>query len=65
MDHGAPRRLARDYECDPALSEAVIRWAAINTITRGSPAADPLPGSNDASSPLQVDFLKHALKVVP
>jgi transposase len=30
----AHRRLARDYERDPALSEAMIRWAAINTITR-------------------------------
>ena len=28
------RRLARDYERDPALSEAMIRWAAINTMTR-------------------------------
>src|SRR4051794_20344547 len=30
----AHRRLARDYERDPAMSEAMIRWAAINTITR-------------------------------
>ena len=30
----AHRRLARDYERDPATSEAMIRWAAINTITR-------------------------------
>lgn len=39
----AHRRLARDYERHPAVSEAVIRWAAINTITRriacGKPAA--------------------------
>jgi transposase len=38
----AHRRLARDYERDPALSEAMIRWAAINTmsrrIARGGPA---------------------------
>jgi transposase len=38
----AHRRLARDYERDPATSEAMIRWAAINTITRriarGGPA---------------------------
>jgi transposase len=38
----AHRRLARDYERDPALSEAMIRWAAINTMTRriarGGPA---------------------------
>ena len=30
----AHRRLARDYERDPAVSEALIRWAAINTMTR-------------------------------
>ncbi|MGX7674602.1 transposase [Plantactinospora sp. DSM 117369] len=39
----AHRRLARDYERDPATSEAMIRWAAINTmvrrIARGEPAA--------------------------
>ena len=38
----AHRRLARDYERHPHLSEAMIRWAAINTITRriarGGPA---------------------------
>jgi transposase len=38
----AHRRLARDYERNPAVSEAMIRWAAINTITRriarGGPA---------------------------
>jgi transposase len=38
----AHRRLARDYERDPAVSEAMIRWAAINTmarrIARGQPA---------------------------
>jgi transposase len=38
----AHRRLARDYERNPAVSEAMIRWAAINTITRriarGTPA---------------------------
>jgi len=30
----AHRRLARDYERHPATSDAMIRWAAINTITR-------------------------------
>jgi transposase len=30
----AHRRLAHDYERHPALSEAMIRWAAINTMTR-------------------------------
>ena len=38
----AHRRLARDYERHPRTSEAMIRWAAINTITRriarGGPA---------------------------
>jgi transposase len=38
----AHRRLARDDERDPAISEAMIRWAAITTITRrlarGTPA---------------------------
>ncbi len=38
----AHRRLARDYERDPAVSEALIRWAAINTmirrLDRGRPA---------------------------
>jgi len=38
----AHRRLARDYERDPSISEAMIRWAAINTMTRriarGGPA---------------------------
>ena len=41
----AHRRLARDYERHPANSEAMIRWAAINTmvrrITRGHPATRP------------------------
>ena len=38
----AHRRLARDYERQPEVSEAIIRWAAINgmlrRITRGQPA---------------------------
>ena len=38
----AHRRLARDYERDPAVSEVFIRWAAINTmirrLDRGQPA---------------------------
>ncbi|PZG45977.1 IS5/IS1182 family transposase [Spongiactinospora gelatinilytica] len=38
----ACRRLARDYERDPAVSEALIRWAAIagmaRRLTRGGPA---------------------------
>jgi transposase len=43
----AHRRLARDYERLPATSEAMIRWAAINTMTRrlarGGPATRPGP----------------------
>ena len=39
----ANRRLARDYERDPEVSEELIRWAAISQmlrrITRGKPAA--------------------------
>jgi transposase len=38
----AHRRLARDYERIPEISEAIIRWAAIagmaRRITRGAPA---------------------------
>jgi hypothetical protein len=30
----AHRRLARDYERDPAVSEEMIRWAAINQMLR-------------------------------
>jgi hypothetical protein len=37
----AHRRLARDYERDPAISEAMIRWVAINTITRGIARGGP------------------------
>jgi transposase len=43
----AHRRLARDYERQPAISEAMIRWAAITTmtrrLTRSGPAARPGP----------------------
>lgn len=28
------RRLARDYEHDPAVSEAMVRWAAIGQMAR-------------------------------
>jgi transposase len=41
------RRLARDYERHPATSEAIIRWAAITTMTRRiarkKPATRPGP----------------------
>lgn len=43
----AHRRLARDYETDPARSETVIRWAMIGImvrrLTRGCPAKRPGP----------------------
>ncbi|MGW4467870.1 IS5 family transposase [Micromonospora sp. NPDC004704] len=35
------RRLARDYERDPAVSEALIRWAAINQMIRRLPRGGP------------------------
>jgi transposase len=37
----AHRRLARDHERDPAISEAMIRRAAINTMTRRLARAGP------------------------
>ena len=50
----AHRRLARDYERHPAVSEAMIRWAAINTITRriarGGPATRQQRRTFEASS---------------
>ncbi|MFG2368604.1 IS5 family transposase [Streptomyces mirabilis] len=43
----AHRRLARDYETDPARSETMIRWAMIDIMvrrfTRGCPAKRPGP----------------------
>ncbi|WP_371800397.1 transposase [Streptomyces sp. NBC_01707] len=43
----AHRRLARDYETIPALSETVIRWAMIGVmvcrLTCGRPATQPCP----------------------
>jgi transposase len=50
----AHRRLARDYERRPATSEAMIRWAAINTITRritrGRPATRTGPRPSNSPS---------------
>jgi transposase len=50
----AHRRLARDYERNSAVSEAMIRWAAINTITRriarGGPATRQLRRTFPATS---------------
>lgn len=43
----AHRRLARDYETDPARSETMIRWAMIGItvrrLTRGCPSKRPGP----------------------
>ena len=52
----AHRRLARDYERDPAISEAMIRWAAINTMTRRIARGGPRPDNNDAYSRPQLIF---------
>jgi transposase len=60
----AHRGLARDYERDPAVSGAMIRWAAINTITAASPAAAPQLANNGARSDPPVDLLKHALSLI-
>lgn len=51
----AYRRLARDYERDPAVSAAMIRWAAIATITAGSSLEGRLPVSSAARSRHQPD----------
>jgi hypothetical protein len=53
--------MARDYERDPAVSEAMIRWAAINTITRRIARGDPSTAGNGGHSPPSVDLLKHVL----
>jgi transposase len=42
----AHSRLARDYERDPASSEAMIRWAAINTMTSRIAEVNPPHGNN-------------------
>ena len=59
----AHRRLARDYERHPAHSEAMIRWAAINTMTRRLARGHPPPGNSAARSQLYLDLLQHALSV--
>jgi transposase len=38
----AHRRLARDYERDLTTSEAMIRWAAINTMTSRIARGEPI-----------------------
>jgi hypothetical protein len=61
----AHRRLARDHERHPATSEAMIRWAAINTITRRIARGGPATRHNDAYSNPSVDLLKHVLSLDP
>ena len=51
----ARRRLARDYERDPATSEAMIRWAAINTMTSRIAEANPPHGNNAGTGPTNHD----------
>jgi hypothetical protein len=50
----AHRRLARDYERDPAASEAMIPWAAINTMTSRAEAYPP-HGNNAGIGPTNHD----------
>ena len=59
----AHRRLARDYERDPAVSEAMIRWAAINTITRRIARGRPAIRQQRRNSAPSVDLLKHVLRL--
>jgi hypothetical protein len=47
----------------PATSEAMIRWAAINTITRRSLGDAPRPGDNGALSRQPDDLLKQVLRL--
>ncbi|MCO1655051.1 hypothetical protein KDL28_08275 [Pseudonocardia sp. S2-4] len=44
----ARRRLACDYERDPAVFDAMICWAAINTMPAVSAAADDQPSAGGA-----------------
>ena len=48
----AHRRLARDYERHPRTSEAMIRWAAINTITRRTARGGPATRQQRQSAPI-------------
>src|SRR4051794_41114170 len=47
----AHRRLARDYERHPATSEAMIRWAAITTMTRRLARGRPPPANPAGTGP--------------
>jgi transposase len=48
----AHRRLARDYERNPAHAEAMIRWAAINTMTRR--LARSHPAAHPSNTPVEI-----------
>jgi hypothetical protein len=52
------RCLARDYERDPAISEALIRWAVINTIPQDRPRRACRPAATTYLHHPQVDLLK-------
>jgi transposase len=61
----AHRRLARDYERDPGVSEALIRWAAINTMVRRLDRGDPPPDKPAGCSARPDNSpLKHSLRQV-
>jgi hypothetical protein len=51
----AADRIARDYERDPATSEAMIGWAAINTMTSRIAQANPPRGNNAGTGPTNHD----------
>ena len=57
----AHRRLARDYEPHPAVSEAMIRWLRSTPSLDGSPVAARPPGNTGAPSRPPVDLLRHVL----
>ena len=54
--------IPRDYERHPAVSEVIVRWVAINTITGASLADARPPRSNDTLSRPPVDLLQHILR---
>ncbi|WP_456238651.1 IS5 family transposase [Plantactinospora sonchi] len=61
-DAGFAGKLARDYERDPATSEAIIRWAASTPSPAESSEADQQPANNAGTGPTNHDpLLKHAL----
>jgi hypothetical protein len=57
----AHHRLARNYERDPAASEAMIRCAAINTITHRIARGGPTPRQQRPLPPQSVNLREHVL----